>query len=167
MAATITIKEANGAGPSINTITALRLCTKDVHNPGTTYPLVKPTSGTNRSFWKSFYLNADTAPTGTINNIKFYCDGSIGWTGITLYVGTTPTYTEASGTDGETGDDSGVATDNIEDYTSASPLTVSGAIHNPTTGKMCDYVVLQADLSTSAVLGALSAETLTWSYDET
>lgn len=167
MAATISIKEANGAGPTATTITSARLCTSDTYNPGTNYPLIKPSSGTNRSYWKSFYLNADTSPSGTINNVKWYTDGSIGWTGVTLYAGTTATYTQATGTQGTTGDDSAVATTDAATYTSASPLSVSGSISNPSTGKISDYVVVQADLSTSATAGSLAAETITWRYDET
>jgi hypothetical protein len=167
MAATISVKESNGAGPSDNTITNLRFCTSDAYNPTTTFPLVKPSAGTNRSYWKSIYLNADTSPTGTINNVKFYCDGTISWTGCTVYIGTTGTYTQSAGTEGTTGNDSAVATAAITNFTSGAPKSVTGSISNPTTGKITDYVVLQVDLSTSAEAGTLSSETFTFQYDET
>lgn len=167
MAATVVTKQSVGSGPTNTTITNCRFNTDDTVNPGTTNPLVKPSAGTNRSFWKTVFLNADTTPSGTINNVKIYCDGTIGWTGVTVYLGTTGTYTQATGTAGTTGDDSSVATANIEDFTSGAPKSVTGSIDNPNTGKITDYVVMQADLSTSAVAGTLSAETVTWQYDET
>jgi hypothetical protein len=129
--------------------------------------LVKPTSGDNYGFFKTVYLNADTTPSNTINNLKFFCDGTIGWTGCVLYAGTTDTYTEATGTVGTTGDVSGVATTDIETYTSLAPLSVAGSITNPNTGKISDFVVLQVKVTTSAVAGSLGAETLTFRYDET
>lgn len=167
MAATVSIKQSVGAGPTNTTITNLRFNTDDTVNPGTTNPLVKPAAGTNRSYWKTVFLNADTSPSGTINNVKIYCDGTIGWTGCTLFIGTTGTYTQATGTPGTTGDDSSVATANMEDFTSGSPKSVTGSISNPSTGKITDYIVFQVDLSTSAVPGTLSQETITVQYDET
>lgn len=167
MAATVSIKQAVGAGPTTETITNLRFNTDDTINPGTVNPLVKPAAGTNRSFAKTVYLNADTSPSGTINNVKLYCDGDIGWTGCTLFVGTTGTYAQATGTAGTTGDDNAVATANIEDFTSGSPKNVTGTISNPATGRISDYIVMQVDLSTSAVPGTLAQETLTVQYDET
>lgn len=167
MAATVVVKQSVGAGPTNTTITNLRFNTDDTVNPGTTNPLVKPAAGTNRSYWKTVYLNADTSPSGTINNVKIYCDGTIGWTGCTLFLGDTATYTEATGTPGTTGTDSSIATADITRYTSGAPKAVTGTISNPTTGRITDYIVMQVDLTTSAVAGTLSAETLTWQYDET
>jgi hypothetical protein len=46
-------------------------------------------------------------------------------------------------------------------------LSVTGSITNPSTGKISQFVVIQARLSTSAVAGTLTAETITWRYDET
>lgn len=167
MAATVSVKQSVGAGPSNTTITNLRFNTDDTVNPGTTNPLVKPAAGTNRSYWKTVYLNADTSPSGTINNCKIYSDGTIGWTGVTLYLGSSGSYTQATGTPGTTGDDSSVATADIAGFTSGAPKSLTGSIDNPATGKITDYVVMQTDLSTSAVAGTLAAETLTFQYDET
>lgn len=167
MAATVSVKQSTGSGPTNTTITNLRFNTDDTANPGTTNPLVKPAAGINRSFWKTVYLNADTSPSGTINNVKIYCDGSIDWAGCTLYLGDTASYAQATGTDGTTGDDSSVATADIERYTSGAPKAVTGSISNPSTGKITDYIVMQVDLTTSAVAGTLAAETITWQYDET
>lgn len=167
MSATVSIQQATSSGPTATPITNLRLNTDDTANPGTNNPLVKPSAGTNRSYWKTVYLNADTSPTGTINNVKIYSDGAIGWTGCTLYIGSTGTYTQATGTPGTTGNDSSVATANMQNYTSGSPKQLTGTITNPSTGKISDYVVMQVDVSTSAVAGTLAAETITFQYDET
>jgi hypothetical protein len=167
MAATVSIKECNGTGPTATTVTALRFCTTDVYNPGTNYPLVKPGTGsTNYSYKKSLYLNADTTPTGTINNVKFYSDGNIGWTGVTIQAKTSATYSQATGTQGTTGAQmTGGAS--VASHTSAAPLSVNGTLSNPSTGKISDYVELQAVISDTAVAGTLSSETLTFQYDVT
>src|SRR3990167_6106530 len=167
MAATVSVKQSVGAGPTDTTSTNLRFNTDDTINPGTVNPMVKPAAGVNRSYWKTVYLNADTTPTGTINNVKIYSDGTIGWTGCTLYGGSTGTYTQATGTPGTTGTDSSVATANMANWTSAAKKSLTGTISNPSTGKITDYVVMQVDVSTSAVAGTLAAETITFEYDET
>ena len=169
MAATVVVKQVTGptGSRSNDTITNLRFSTDDNYNPGVANPMVRPAAGVNRSFFKTIYLYATVTPTGTINNVKLYCDGSIGWTGITVYVGTTNTYTQAGGTEGTTGTDSSVATADIENFPVATPKSITGSLDNPSTGTISDYVVLQADLSTSVSPGTLSAETLTFQYDET
>ena len=165
MAATISVKEVNGgATPVATTITNLRFCTADDYNPGTDNPCVKPAAGSNYSFKKTIYLNADTSPSSIINNVKFYCDGTIGWTGVTIEGKVADSYTEPTGDEGTSGDDNG-GTD-ISSYTSASPLSLTGSIENPNTGKISQYLELQAVISTGAVAGALAAETLTIRYDE-
>ena len=170
MAATVSIKEVNGASTGTpTTITASRFCTTDSYNPTTTYPLVKPAAGSNYSYVKSFYLNADTTPAGTINNIKWYTDGAIGWTGVTFQAGTSASYAQATGTQGTTASQMTGKTNqaSADTFTSGAPLSVTGTISNPSTGKISDYVLCQAVVSTSAVAGTLAAETITWQYDET
>jgi hypothetical protein len=166
MSATVSVKQSVGSGPTNTTITNLRFNTDDTINPGTTNPLQKPTGADNRSFWKTVFLNADTTPANFINNVKIYCDGTIGWTGCTLYIGSTGSYTQATGTTGLTGTDSSVATANIQNYTSGSPKSLTGEILNPSTGKISDYVVMQVDVANTATVGSLTPETITFQYDE-
>ena len=166
MAAIVSIKEVNGGENRVDTtIENLRFCTTDNYNPGLTYPLVKPAEGqTNYSFKKTIYLNADTSPSVTINNIKFYSDGEIGWTGVDIEVKPADDYTAPTGTEGTTGEDNeGV---NVETYTSNSPLSLTGSIDNPNTGKISQYLELQAVISDAAEAGALTQETLIFRYDE-
>lgn len=166
MAATISVKEVNGgATPVASTITNMRFCTSDNYNPGTDYPCVKPSAGLNYSYKKTLYLNADTSPSSIINNIKFFCDGTIGWTGVTIEVAAADSYTEPEGVEGTSGTDASLNND-ITTYTSASPLSLTGSIENPSTGKISQYLELQAVISTDAVAGALAAETLSFQYDE-
>ena len=168
MAATVSVKECNGGSTSGNTITNSRLCTNDVYNPGTSWPMVKPSAGTNRSFWKTHFLNVDSGLVGTINNVKWYTDASTtGWTGVFLFAGQASSYTKATGTTGTTGDDSGVATTSAHTLTSGAPLDVPGEITASTGMATSAYVVIQADVSTAAVAGTLAGATLTWRYDET
>jgi hypothetical protein len=163
----MSIKEVNGgATPVETTITNSRFCTEDEVNPGTTYPLVKPeAAATNYSYKKTVFLNADTSPSGTINNVKFYPAGAIGWTGVTVEVKAVDTYTEPTGTPEVTGDDNN-GTD-IATYSSGSPLALTGSIDNPNTGKVSQYLELQAVLADTAVAGTLDPETCTFRYDET
>jgi hypothetical protein len=162
----MSVKEVNGgATPVATTVTNVRFCTADDYNPGTDNPMVKPAAGSNYSYKKTLYLNADTSPSSVINNIKFYCDGTIGWTGVTVEVAAADSYTEPAGTPGTTGNDASLDT-NITTYTSGSPLSLTGSISNPDTGKVSQYLELQAVVSTDAVAGALAAETVTFRYDE-
>ncbi len=169
MSATISIKEVNGASTGTpTTVTAVRFCTDDLVNPTTTSPLVKPSAGSNYSYKKSTYLNADTTPSGTINNVKWFTDGTIGWTGVTIQAGTAAAYAQATGTPNTTGTQmtaQGSQAD-ASTFTTGSPLAVTGTLSNPSTGKISDHVVFQAVLSTSAVAGTLASETITWRYDE-
>ena len=167
MAATVSVKESNGATPTATTITNARYNSDDNYNPGTSTPLVKPAAGTNYSFWKFHYLNADSSPSGTINNVKWYTDGAIGWSGCTLYVGVHSVYSQATGTVGTTGAIFSAASYVAASFVSAVPLSIGGSISNPSTGKITDYIVTQVGVSTSASAGTLSQETIYWRYDET
>lgn len=167
-AATVSVRQATGAGPSNTSITNLRLNTDDTANPGTVNPLVKPSAGNNYSYVKWVYLNADTTPSNAINNLKIYYDNSAAWTGVTLNIGASATYTQASGTPGTTGNASTLATTDIGRYSSSSTAkSLSGSISNPSTGRISDYVAFQGKLTTSAVAGTLAAKTVTFQYDET
>lgn len=152
----------------------------DVNNP-----IPVPTTGYNYSYWKHIYLKC-TDDTGLtqIDNVKFYSDGGNSFgTGIGLMVGSqTPTnnsgsnagYDDAGGTEGSTGSaitthGSVSANDSVFGFTSGSPKDVSisesGSIIDATNEKT-DYIILQLSVASTASGGALTAETLTFSYDE-
>lgn len=166
MSATVSIKEVNGSGAGTpTTVTNSKFCTKDMYNPAATFTLLKPATGNNYSYKKTLFLNADTSPSSIINNLKFFCDGAIGWTGVIIKVKPADSYTQATGTEDSSGDALSGATD-ITTYTSVSPLSLTGSISNPSTGKISQYLEIQAILSDASGAGALAPETVTIRYDE-
>lgn len=191
----MSVQELNGADPTATTVTTIRFCTTDAYAPALTYPIPIPTSGFNYSYWKT--INLAITNIGTkINNVRFYCDGTIGFaygSGGLLRIGIKSTgdnglpvasYLIASGTPGTTGpdmDDSSTghtyyksgssnhaAPANIQSYHDvASALIVDTTDHITNESTKC--VVMQVKLDTAAngaAQGAQSAETLTWLYDE-
>jgi hypothetical protein len=158
---------------SINT----RLNAEDAHTTaGTTNPILKPPSGTNYSYWAVFRLFYNGSGTGTINNIKWFTDGSNGLgTGRGLVVNTATGYVQATGTTGETGTQLTTgnyatlagAPSNAFAYTTGSPLSVAGSVTNPSTEYFGDFVVAQVTIADTASAGASSPETISWRYDST
>ncbi len=178
MAATVVIKRWSGAAgsPTKTTISggSIRFCTADNINPGTDYPIPIPAAGTKYSYWIATRLSATTSPSVIINNIKWYTDGAGYGVGKALKVQTATAYTQATGTEGDSGTILNAtnypslagATVDAFTKTSASPLAVAGSISNPTTGDFGDFVVLQLEVDSTASQGILAAETFTWRYDE-
>lgn len=181
MPATVTIRRWTGStgSPTKTDITSIntRANAEDAHSTaGTTNPIQIPSSGTNYSYWVATRLSADTSPSGTINNIRWYTDGANGFgTGVTCKMNTATSYVQATGTPGETGTQLTTgnystlagAPSNAFGFTSASPKTVSGSINNPSTGDFGDFAVYQIEVGTTAGPGATATETFTWKYDET
>lgn len=185
MAATVVVEEGNGAGPAwtdISTSIGGHLCSADNNNPGTSYPIKIPSSGTNYSYWKSHRL-AFSGTFTSIENIKIYTDGSLGWgTGVTVKFGDTDTaisppvgltnaqYIQATGTEGETGDEMVANHTNINSsgdlfsYTSGSPLLVDDSTY--TSAGDSKHIVIQEDVADTASSGQKTAETITWQWDE-
>jgi hypothetical protein len=179
MAATVTIRRWTGTtgSPTKTDITGIntRANAEDAHSTaGTTNPIRVPESGTNYSYWVSTRLSCDVAPSGTIDNLKWYTDGANGMgTGVGVNVNTASGYVQATGTAGTTGiqlttgnhaDLAGAPT-NAFAYTSGSPLSVTGSTTG--TGDFGHFVVYQVTVASTAGPGATSTETFTWSYDET
>jgi hypothetical protein len=162
----------------------IRFKTADDNAINSSNPIPIPTSGTNRSYWKSVYLLCTGSPSSQVNNVKFYTDGTGFGTGIVTYVGIqTPThnsgattgYDVAIGTPASTGEEVVLGHADITTkqdafyYVSGTPLTVSisesGSIIN-NINETTDYVVLQMDVGSAASPGDLADETFTFSYDE-
>ena len=180
MAATVDVREGNGAGPTWTVVTAAKFCTDDDYNPGSNNPIPIPAAGTNYSYWKSHELYLSGTYT-SISNIKIYTDGALGWgAGVTCQIavktgdyGVPPaSYDQASGTPGDTGDEV-VATHtwgftgktDLFTFTSGAPCDVDAGPYS-TPPEQTDHVVLQLDVTTTATPGEKTPETIWWRYDE-
>lgn len=187
MAATVTVRRLTGAAAATSTdVTAINtlFSWEDAHYAASpTYPIAIPAAGTNYGWWLSLRLSADTTPAVSISNVKFYTDGASGFfTNVALKaqnanVGADAGYRQATGTSGSgtngtqltTGNHTGLtgATVDAFTFTSGSPKSLTASISNPSTGVFGDYMVLQLEVpSTVTTTGNLTAETVTFSYDE-
>lgn len=189
MAATVLINRWTGANPGTPTDitgTSTRASSSDVASPGTADPVPIPGAGTNYSYWVSTRLQVTVAPAGTINNLRWFSDGTKG-DGVDVWVGTeckgadaalggSPNfgYRIATGTQGTTGlqltqgNHAGLDVAPVSVFTlnSAGPRTLAGTI-TATTGHVGDFFVYQMEIGTTAVAGTRSSETFTWRFDET
>lgn len=181
MAATVKINRLTGSGPSKTDITGANTVANaaDTHQStatGSANPIRIPSSGTNYSFWVSTRLECTVTPLGTLNNIRWYTDGSNTFgTGVTCKVQTASAYVQATGTAGTSGTVLNTtnhaslagAPVNAFTYVTGSPLAVSGTLNNPSTGDFGDLVVYQLEVADTAQPGVTGTETFTWQYDET
>jgi len=162
MVATVQIVEKNGAGgtPTDKTSGTIRFKNADDATVDTNDPMVIPGSGTDYSFEKWLRLNVTVAPDTNISNLKVYTDGANGfgtgvgmhWKAVTAY--STPA--EATATTGYT---------DAFTYTSGSALSL-GAGPYTGTGEKGDHLVAIMTVADTATQGSLTAETVTFSYDE-
>lgn len=182
MAAVVNIKRWYGStGSSGAIITSINTVANavDTHQTtavGSSNPIKIPTSGTNYSYWVSTRLaTGSPGPTGTINNLKWYGDGAAGWgTGVGCKVAQATAYIQATGTQGVTGNELttgnhaylSAAPSNFTNYTSGSPLAVTGSTSSANTN-FGNFVVYQLDVGTTASVGTTNQEAFTWLYDET
>lgn len=173
MAASTSIKQRIGttSSPTDSTVTTQRYCLADAVADGTAHPLTAPASGTIYSFVSVNALWADTAPATGINNVRFYTSGSNPWTGITMQMGFSATYTQATGT-GTTGTQ--LTTANFPgtsapvdafSLTASSPLIVGGSI-SAVAGRISNFLEGQMTVSATALQGPLAATNGYWLYDE-
>ncbi len=179
MAATVLIRRWTGTtGSETKTdITSInsRANAFDTHSTGdTTNPIRKPTSGSNYSYWVSTRLDINVVPAGTVDNLRWFLDGTNDFTaGITMKGNTATTYETATGTPGTTGtqlttgNHSGLDGAPVDAFghTSGSPKAITGS--QTTTGDFGLFFCYQIEASTSAVPGETGTETATWRYDET
>jgi len=129
-------------------------------------PLVVPGAGTDYSFVKKLRPYMEAPPNTNISNLRWYSDGANGFgTGIGVTaknIGTT------FGTHYDTAMSGG---SDLFGYTSGSPLDGDGTDAGPFVPAddntyIGDIIELQMSVASTASNGALSAETLTFAYDE-
>lgn len=177
MASTVLIRRLTGAGPTATDITSIntRANAEDAHTTaGTSNSILVPAAGTNYSYWVVTRLDVTVINSGTVDNVKWYTDGSNNFgTGVTCKANTATTYVQATGTAGTTGIQlttgnystlAGAPTD-VFAMTTGSPLSVAGSTTG--TGQFGDRVVYQIEVGTTAASGATAQETFTWRYDDT
>lgn len=191
MAATVVVKEANGAGPTLTEVSAIRFCNADNYNPGLDTPCVIDPAGVGHltySFWKSLFLDLSGTYT-RINNVRFYPSGVIDWalgTSGKVVVGLRDavdnglplgSYQQAGGSvasgyamdDATNGHayykDQTTPNGNVNDYSEGSPLTVDTANHDGV-AEQTKGVVLQLILDGDATHGQMAQKSFTWKWDE-
>jgi hypothetical protein len=185
MAATILINRHTGAGTAnggtvFTDITSgnTRASTSDAPTPGTSDPIPIPGAGNNYSFWVSTRLQSTVAPSGTVDNLRWYSDAAGFGTGVTVSgadasTGADVGYRIGVGTQGTTGtqlttgNHTGLdaAEVDVTGLTSGSPRTLGGS--TTTTEHFGDLFVYQFDVGTTASAGTTPANTFTFQYDET
>ena len=178
MVATVIILRKTGSGPTTSNITSIntRANTTDIHSTAdTTAPIQIPTdTGTKRSFWVVTRLQCTVAPASLIDNVEWYSDGSNTFgTGVACKGNTGTSYTQATGTTGDTGlqlttgNYTSLTTDpvNVFTFTSAAPKAVAGSTSG--TGEFANSFIYQTEVTSDASPGATAQETWTWRFDET
>jgi hypothetical protein len=168
MAATVLIKEHNGAGnvATDKTSGTVRFKNADDAAVDLNNPLVKPPSGNDFSFQKWLRGNISVAPAGNITNWGVYTDGANSNSGAAMYFKTTnptvyATPVEETATTGYT---------SAFTYTSGAKkqLDVGNAGPYTVTGDFGDYCEAMMTIdNTVAAPGTLTGETLTFQWDET
>jgi len=179
MSATVSIRRWTGSSgdPTKTDITSIntRANAEDAHSTaGTSNSILIPEAGSNYSYWVNTRLSVDTISGGTVDNIKWYSDGSNGFgTGVTCVGNSADDYVQATGTPGETGDvlnetnntELTAAPTDVFGFTSASPKSITGSAS--TTGDVGQFFVYQMVIASTAGSGATNQETFTWQYDDT
>lgn len=175
MAATLSIYEWNGAGPTgTSSAGGVRFRNNDTAVVDTTDPLVKAAAGaTVRSYRKSLRLYCGAKNTSTsVSNVRFYtANNNWGTSYITLMVRTTATTTYSRASAAETVD-TGFA--DAANYNSGSPLTLGAGPYTLTDAAVVahPYVELFVRATTSGdgtqpAIGTVAAgSTLTLLWDE-
>ena len=176
MAATVIINRLTGAGPTKTAITNAntRANASDSPSETTGNSILVPTSGTAYSYWVTTRLEVTAITAGTVDNVKWFTDGSNNFgTGVTCRVGTATAYTQATGTLGDTGTalttgaypSFTLGNANAFTYITSAPLSVTGTAS--ANGEFGDRVVYQIEVASGASSGATAQETFTWRYDDT
>lgn len=167
MAATIQIHEMSAlATGSDKTSSTVRFKAADNATVDAADPIVIPTSGETYSYTKKLRAYMEAPPSVQVSNLRWYTDGANGFgTG----VGVTVKNLGVTWGDNYNTAQSGGA--DLFGKTSESPLdgdaTDSGEfVPADDNSYIGDLIELQMSVSSEATQGALSAETLTFAYDE-
>jgi len=177
MSATVLIRRLTSTGPTLTDITSIntRANAEDTHTTaGTSNSVLIPAAGSNYSYWVVTRLDVTAITGGTVNNIKWYADGTNNFgTGVTCNGNTATAYTQATGTAGTTGlqlttgNYATVTTPvDVFTFTAGSPKSVTGSTSS-VSAVFADMFVYQLVVGTTAASGASAQETFTYQYDDT
>ncbi len=168
MAAVVKIYELTASASGTDkTASTVRFKLADNTTVDSSDPITIPSSGYTRSYTKQLRMYCASAPDTQIDNLRFYSDGSNNFgTGVDVMasnVGPVPGTDINSNATSAVGDET-----DLFGLTSGSPMNID-AYHTSTvtaTGVFGDVVSLQMRVASTASSGALSAETVTWAWDE-
>lgn len=179
MAAVISIRRWSGPAshPTKTDITGVntRANTEDSHSSsGTANCLLIPAIGKNFSYWVSTRLYIESISKGTIDNIRWFTDGTNNFgTAVACVGNTADSYTPASGIPGQTGLELSLSNCptltsepvDIFSFTPSSPKNLTGSAAK--TGDVGQFLVYQIQVGSAAQTGATAQETFTFKYDDT
>lgn len=173
MAATVLIREKNGAGqtPTDKTAGYIRFKKADDANVDLLNPLVVPTSGFELSYEKWLRMYISVVPGTQIDNLRMYTDGSNTYgTGIKLFAAPIAAYATPviPVTTNDPPQHAGTTFVDAFTHTSGSPRDMDNLNAGPFTsiGDMGNYLILVMQIATTASQGVKSAESLTFAWDE-
>lgn len=175
MVATVLIREKNGAGETATDKTSGTVRAKNADNAtvDTNDRLIIPSSGQEYSYRKVLRLNCSAAPDVDIDNLRAYTDGANGFgTGVKAWYAVTGSFTQPA-VPSEANDPpqfpGTTAMADLFGATSGTPIDMDANNTGPftSTGDIGDYLNIVVEVEPTATQGALSAETITFAYDET
>lgn len=182
MAATVAINEFNGAGrtKTAKTSGTVRFKNADDATADLNNPLVVPSSLREYSYEKWLRLEVTGGSYTQISNLRAYTDGANGFgSGIKVWYGTAASYLQPSIPDENNdppefsaGGSPQVSMSDLFGATSGSPIDLDALNTGPFGGsspqfdEIGDYLVLVMEVETTASNGLLTAETLTFAFDE-
>ncbi len=182
MAATVIINEYHGAGgtKTDKTTGTVRFKNADNANVDLIDPLVVPASGQEYSFEKWLRLQITDAGGFTqIDNLRAYSDGSNDFgSGVKLWYAVSGTYMQPvvpnEASDPPQSAAAGSPVENMADFfsaTSGAPADMDAINTGPFTDgspaeEIGDWLVLVMEVEPGASQGVLTAETLTFAFDE-
>lgn len=176
MAATVQIREKNGAGQTATDKTSgtIRFKKADDATIDLSDPLVVPSAATEYSYQKWLRLHIAGGSYTQISNLRAYSDGASGYgSGVKLWAKCAAAYATPAipSTANDPPQLSGANMANMFGYTSGSPLDMDDLNPGPfdSTGVPKDignYLVLVMEVEIGTTQGLQPAETLTFAWDE-
>jgi hypothetical protein len=163
MAADVQIHEMSGAAAGTDKTggTVMFKSADEIASDESSNPIAVPSAGSDYSYTKQlrFYLNS--APAGSIENLRAYSDGAGFGTGIGCQFDVSGSWAANIDTD--------ISGEDVFGKDSGDPIDMDSNNTGPHTGTgyKGDFLRLQLVVSYNASTGFLDAETLTFAYDET